>query len=114
VLKARSLWYEYIMGKNSKEQVQSEIDAYNLEQADLFTRGKEMHDVYSEVNIDQDDVTDQFFTKYMGSCGYTCEFDVEAFQYYQDYLQKNPEKQQEKTTATNVNHKKTYRISEMS
>ena len=58
VLKARSLWYEYVMTKKNVEQTQDEIDTFAQREIDLFKRGKAIHEQFSELNEDDEGALD--------------------------------------------------------
>lgn len=53
-MRARLLWFEYM----TKKMTQDEIDASAQKQADIFTRGQELHDYLKALNPDDNNALD--------------------------------------------------------
>ena len=85
VHKARILWLKYNMTKD--EISMTEHDTYEAEiqyEANLYSRGKELHGVYNELDENDINLIDEFFAQEFGSSNYSKKFDEEAFQHYTD------------------------------
>jgi integrase len=85
VHKARILWFEYMM--NSKIEDMNEQKAQRI--SDLYSRGKELHHIYSELDEHDYNQVEDFFASEFGTSGYAYKFDQEAFEYFSDFQQKH-------------------------
>lgn len=84
--KARILWVHYMKHKLIfKDGDDPEIQMQY--QNDLYSRGKQLHQEYDEIDPHDMNAKDDFFELGLGSNkGYSVEFDQEAFRFYADHL----------------------------
>ena len=85
---ARLLWLEYMTDKKTIIDTQNEIDRSAQYHADLYSRGKELYEIYSKIDPDDANVIDEFFAFEFGTGSYKDKFDKEAFSYYSDHINK--------------------------
>ena len=83
VAKARLLWVHYL-DQNHKDIIDTAeaIEADAQRQADMFSRGRELCNIYYTIHPADLNALDDFFTYEFGTSGYTEAFDREAFEYF--------------------------------
>lgn len=92
----RSMWVilnqERTINMTTPNTSIEEIEAQIAMQASLYTRGKTLYEIYSELDPDNIDAQDAFFTEEFGAGGYKANFDADAFNHYQDIIQRKTRK----------------------
>lgn len=83
--KARILWFEYNMNSNITDLNEKKAQKIN----DLYSRGKELHQIYNQLDGNDLNQEEAFFAYEFGTSGYSYEFDKEAFEYFSDFEIKN-------------------------
>lgn len=85
IQKARFLWLKYMTdSKKSIIQTQDEIEEAAQRKADLYSRGKELHQMFRQMDQNDENQLNEFFAHEFGTAGYSYDFDAEAFESYAD------------------------------
>lgn len=79
--KARILWLKYNMSENEVLKPEA-YEADIKKRADMYSRGKELHRIYDDLDKNDLNIIDEFFAQEFGTSGHTVEYDREAFQLY--------------------------------
>lgn len=99
--RARLLWVQYNMTQDDKNFItEVEYESQLEREGELYSRGKEIHQMYEELDHNDTRLMDDFCVTVFGSGQYSEKFDREAYLYY---VEKN-EKSFVNNNVTNVTH----------
>lgn len=83
--KSRLLWIQYNMTEEKINTVNPEIYEKEIQhQADMYSRGRQLHEIYQKIDKNDSNSIDEFFIQEFGASKYSTKFDEQAFQYYDE------------------------------